>query len=387
MRHGSPFRRGWLLAVAICLASGFAQAQTAAQIGAAVKTNVTPLVPKGESWGAEVMVHAGTRTYFYNYGYADFSAGTPMSRDEVDNLASVGKLFASLMLGTLVSEGEVSIDDPVDKYLPTLKSGHSIKKVTLGMLASHSSGLPDRPGKQSWHPSPNYTYADFLEFLRRWVAKPCPSSGKCTEGEPGRQYIYSDTGFVLLRLAVAAKMHTNFRAALNSVTQQLGMSSTTLNYPTDNPNVMQGYDENGKPVSLKTEKAAGVFDFPEAGQIYSSSADMALFAELALGQMPSQTLLQPGELESQQPIFRANSGLTLAMGWQIKSFEGVSVLDKNGGLPFTSTYVGIAPDNRLAVVILTNRGHLGGDVDAGRCILVELAGASPPDFCPPAAAG
>jgi CubicO group peptidase (beta-lactamase class C family) len=372
MHHVGTFLRGALLGVAISFAIGLAHAQTPAQISEAVRKNVTPLVPPGSTWGAEVMVRAGRRTYFYHYGYADSSTGTPMSRIAVDNLGSVGKLFAGLMLGTLVYQGAVALDDPVDRYLPALASGDSIKEVTLGMLASHSSGLPDEPGPQSWHPSANYSYDDFIKYLQLWMAQPCPPTGKCTEGEPGQQYIYSDTGFILLRLAVAAAMRTDFARALDKVTRELRLASTTLNYPADNANVMQGYDEAGNPVPLQVEKSAGHFQFPEAGQIYSSAADMAVFAQLALGQMSGHPRLQEGELESQQPIYKANKGLTLAMAWQIKSIKQVPILDKNGGLSFTSTYIGIAPANQLAVVILTNRGNLNAEA-AGRSLLVQLA--------------
>src|SRR5437762_1985399 len=58
--------------------------------------------------------------------------------------------------------------------------------------------------------------------------------------------------------------------------------------------------------------------------------------------------------------------------WQNVSSGNLRILDKNGGLNNTSTYIGFAPQRKLGVVILLNRGkkHATG---IGRQILHALA--------------
>ena len=58
--------------------------------------------------------------------------------------------------------------------------------------------------------------------------------------------------------------------------------------------------------------------------------------------------------------------------WQNVSSGNLRILDKNGGLNNTSTYIGFAPQRKLGVVILVNRGkqHATG---IGRQILHALA--------------
>jgi len=50
----------------------------------------------------------------------------------------------------------------------------------------------------------------------------------------------------------------------------------------------------------------------------------------------------------------------------------LSILDKNGGLNNTSTYIGFAPQSKLGVVILVNRGKQQA-TGIGRQILHALA--------------
>ncbi len=66
------------------------------------------------------------------------------------------------------------------------------------------------------------------------------------------------------------------------------------------------------------------------------------------------------------------SASQLGLAWQIVSSGNLRILDKNGGLNNTSTYIGFAPQRKLGVVILVNRGkqHATG---IGRQILHALA--------------
>ena len=58
--------------------------------------------------------------------------------------------------------------------------------------------------------------------------------------------------------------------------------------------------------------------------------------------------------------------------WQNVSSGNLRILDKNGGLNNTSTYIGFAPERKLGVVILANRGKQPV-TGIGRQILHALA--------------
>jgi beta-lactamase class C len=112
-----------------------------------VVQKIQPIVPKGGGGGVAVAVRMNGNTQFFNYGMADNAQNRPVTADSIFNLGSVGKVFATTLLAQAVKQGELSLDDPVAKYVTELQRGGDIRRTTLGQLASHTSGLPDVPGQ------------------------------------------------------------------------------------------------------------------------------------------------------------------------------------------------------------------------------------------------
>jgi hypothetical protein len=75
---------------------------------------------------------------------------------------------------------------------------------------------------------------------------------------------------------------------------------------------------------------------------------------------------------AQQGVFQVNPHFKQALAWQDVTSGNLAIIDKNGGLQNTSTYIGFAPRQKLGVIILVNRGkqHATG---IGRQILHALA--------------
>src|SRR5216110_1815994 len=123
------------------LAAGPARAQI--NIEQIVRQKVQPILPKnGQGGGVAVAVWVNGKTSFFNYGMADNAQNRPVTADSIFNLGSVGKVFATTLLAQTVKQGELSLDDPVAKYVTELQRGGDVRRITLGELASHSSGLP-----------------------------------------------------------------------------------------------------------------------------------------------------------------------------------------------------------------------------------------------------
>src|SRR5215471_4193741 len=54
------------------------------------------------------------------YGMADLERGVPISADTVFESGSVAKQFTATALLLLAQQGRISLDDPLQKYLPEL---------------------------------------------------------------------------------------------------------------------------------------------------------------------------------------------------------------------------------------------------------------------------
>ena len=351
--------------IGVLLAAGAARAQQV-NVEQIVAQKVQPILPEnGKGGGVAVAVRMNGTTSFFNYGFANNAQNRRVTEDSIFNLGSVGKLFATTSLAEAVKQGQLSLDDPVAKYVTELQRGGDIRPVTLGQLASHTSGLPRVPQQyEHWHRG-NYTWPDFVRFLNSWKADP--------KHEPGQQYLYSNAAMVLLRVALERRFNTRFAALMQErITVPLGMNSTALPLPRDLlGRAVQGYGQMGKPIGRPGEES-GTFKWPGAGQIYSSSRDMAAFLAANMGELPDRRPMENAMALAQQPVFTVNPHFKQGLAWQDVSAGNLTIVDKNGGLPNTSTYIGFAPQQKLGVVILVNRGKQRA-TGIGRQILHALA--------------
>src|SRR5205809_1519538 len=359
-------RKGFLIIAMIGALLTAAPLHAQVNIEQIVKEKIQPILPKnGEGGGVAVAVRISGKTSFFNYGMADNAQKRPVTADSIFNLGSVGKVFATTLLAQAVKHGELNLDDPVAKYVTELQRGGDIRRITLGQLASHSSGLPNRPQEyETWH-RVRYTWPDFVRFLNSWKAGP--------NHEPGQQYLYSDAAMVLLRVALERRFNTRFAALMHErITGPLGMSSTALPLPRDLlGRAVQGYSPSGRSLG-RPGMEGGTFQWPGSGQIYSSSRDMDTFLAANLGEVPGYGPIENAMAFAHQGVFTVSPRLTIGLAWQIVSAGNFIIIDKNGGLNNTSTYIGFAPQKKPGVIVLVNRGKQHA-VEFGRQIIHALA--------------
>ena len=338
---------------------------------------VTPYIPQvlpGGIGGAAVAVRIDGRTFFLNYGEADVENHRPVTSDSLFNLASIRKVFESTLIALAVERGEMSLDDPIDKYVTGLARGRDIRRITIGQLATHTSGLLLPQDHVPW-PDWGYTLPHFFRTLRAWRAD--------REQSPGEQYIYSHAGYVLLQLALERRYGMPIARLIEQrVAQPLGLSST-VTPPRDAegraalaPELMahavQGYADDGEPVGEPGDQQT-YYHFPGTGQMYSSARDLAVFLAANLGETDADAELQAAMQATHKGRFPIGPHTEQALGWEATDNFEAPIVDKIGGMNNSSTYIGLMPQRRLGIVILTNRGSQ--DVAAaGQRILNELAG-------------
>jgi beta-lactamase class C len=353
------------LLLAVIAGRSVVRAQSTINVEQIVAEKVQPIVPDDGDGGVAVAVRIDGKTSFFNFGIADRARNRRVTTDAIFNLASVGKVFATTLLAQAVRQGELRLDDPVAKYVTKLQQGGDIRRVTLGQLASHTSGLPGQPGSyEHWHRG-KYTFPDFVRFLNSWKAD--------AQHQPGQQYLYSDAGMELLRVALERRFHTPFATLMaRRLTGPLGMNSTALPLPRALlSRAVQGYRPGGRPIGRPGGEGSS-FAWSGTGQIYSSPPDMATFLVANLDELPDHRPIEAAMALAQQGVFTVNPRFTQALAWQIISAGDLTIIDKNGGMSSTSTYIGFARQQKLGIVILSNRGRQNA-TRVGRQILHALA--------------
>ncbi len=104
--------------------------------------------------------------------------GRALDGHTVFQIGSLTKTFTSLLLADMVQRGEVALDDPLQKYLPSdvqlIVRG---RPITLLDVVTHRSGLPSMPDNLRVDAEPDpiagYTSAQLEEFLRRFQPDAC----------------------------------------------------------------------------------------------------------------------------------------------------------------------------------------------------------------------
>ena len=81
------------------------------------------------------------------YGFADKARAVPFTPDTVMNIGSISKTFTGVALMRAVQEGKLSLDEDINSYLPfkVINPHYPNEKITLRQLATHTSGITDRP--------------------------------------------------------------------------------------------------------------------------------------------------------------------------------------------------------------------------------------------------
>jgi beta-lactamase class C len=331
------------------------------------------LVPAEGPGGVSVAVLIQGRTLYFNQGFAEQTTKRPITSESLFNVASVRKVFEATLVAEGVLRGELSMQDPVNKYVRELHGAY-ISRVTIGELATHTSGLLLPTDHPPW-PNASYSLSEFLDVLNAWT----PEHGE----DPGKQRIYTHAGYVLLQLALERRYGMPIAALIeNRILKPLRMDSTLVpEREPDNRAVMsaqfmqravQGYSGEGKPIGSPGNQQS-YYDFPGTGQMFSSAHDLAVLAGACLDEEEGDALLQQALQLTQREAFRVNAQYGQAMAWEVNDLSGPTIVDKPGGLNNTSAYMGLVPQQKIAIVILSNRGDIHPYDAARATILPELA--------------
>src|SRR6187399_276469 len=187
-----------LIAAIVVLIQPLVPAQQGAAVAPAPATAVDEIFSKWTSStpGCAVGVAIGGKPVLAKaYGMTDLERDVRNTPDTIFEAGSVSKQFTAMAVQLLASEGKLSIDDPVRKYIPELPDYG--KPLTIRHMLSHTSGLRDWGSIESiagWpRTSRAYTHAHVLDIVSRQRSLNFPS---------GTDWSYSNTGFNLAAIIV-----------------------------------------------------------------------------------------------------------------------------------------------------------------------------------------
>jgi serine-type D-Ala-D-Ala carboxypeptidase len=295
----------------------------------------------------------------------------PMTIDTIFDMASLSKVIAtatSIMI--LAEQGKLNLDAPLSKVFPSAGKG-AHQNITVRQLLTHYSGLTAE-------------VSTVRKKGRRYIALPPKDIlsriyAAHLEAPPGKAFIYSDIGFVLLGKIVEKISGDNLaKFAAAKIFSPLRMNDTQYNPRKDlfgriasteeqqNGGYLCGHVQD--PMAGKLNGVAG-----HAG-VFSTANDVSRYARAILngGMLDGKRVLQPETvammISQQTPNTPKAKADIRGLGWDIESryslFKGMYMPPESfGHTGYTGTSLWIDPASKTFIVLLTNRPHLSDSTD------------------------
>ena len=277
-------------------------------------------------------------------GLADVGERRDATPDTQYRIGSITKTFTAVCVMQLRDAGQLSLDDPLTRFLP--ESAHA---PTIGRMLAHSSGLQREPPGEIW------------ETLR------APSREELVSGtadaeqvlEAGSWWHYSNLAFALLGEVVARADGATWEEALQArVLALLGLERTT---PVQEAPAAVGYFVDPYSDSVQVERDPDLGGAGALGKLWSTTRDLARWgAFLAAG---DERVLAASTLEEMAHVrvMVDHERWTLAWGTGLELYRrGDHVFVGHGGaMPGHLAALAVNRSTGIGAAVLTNTGAGG----------------------------
>ena len=329
-------------------------------------------------------VKDGEIVYARGFGFRDVESGAPMTTQTRVGIGSVTKSFTALAAMMLVEEGKLSLDDPIDKFVPISLRPFG-EPVRLRHLLTHSSGVPA------------LAYAE--AFIRHVVGEDAPwlpiasvddlkafmsEAESWAVAKPGEKFFYLNEGYLLLGRTIEVASGKSYEAFVKErILEPLGMTRTTFRREdvASDPDWATPYviDRDGKQIPSRFP-----FGISADGGLISTVLDLSKYLRfyLARGKWNGTQLISPESIEQMEtphvplpsPLFGAEG---YGFGWSVyPNFLGHKLVAHSGSVLVHTAFAGYIPDAGVGVAVLANAsGHPLSQI--GMVTLATMLGKDP----------
>jgi CubicO group peptidase (beta-lactamase class C family) len=329
-----------------------------------------------KSPGFAVLVRKDGRPVFQRgYGARDLRSFAKIDPHTNFRLASFTKQFTAMSIMLLVRDASLRYDTKLSDLFPDFPPYG--RAITIRHLLTHTSGLPDyedlmdaaeaRKGAPIWTESRQIQDAEVLQLLKQETA------GKFA---PGAKWKYSNSGYVVLGLAVAKVSGKPFSDFLRErIFAPLQMSHTVAYQKGKNEVTQRAYGhlQEGS-IWRETDQSSTSATLGDGG-IYSNLEDLAKWDDaLARYTLLSETDMQPALTPAtlangSQPMWPSNQEpdsnnlhpgqpVAYGFGWFLDPYRDRPRMYHHGGTLGFRTYIARFTEDNLTLVVLCNRTDL-----------------------------
>jgi|SRR6056297_71439 len=293
------------------------------------------------------IVKDGTIAFKKYIGYSNLEHEIKIDENTRFNIASNAKQFTALCILRLLEQGKLALDDDIRNYLPKMYEEIEYK-ITLSNLLTHTSGIRDVYGLWALKGKDWYEL-----FIDNNDAVELLQSQTDLNFEPGKEYLYSNSNYILLTEIVEKVTGIKFKDFSNSLFTELGMenSSFLTNYMAIIPNKARPYGNwNG------WREYPVITELNGDGGLYTTLEDQLKWEQIIQqnnGKIVSKPIINQSQSTLENIDFD-NYGYGLMFG----KYEGLDYTYHDGSTgAYKATFFRFI-DKNLSIIIMTNNGNV-----------------------------
>jgi CubicO group peptidase (beta-lactamase class C family) len=290
-----------------------------------------------------ILVAKGNSIIYEKYvGYTDLrTKDNAIDAESPMHIASVSKNFAATAILKLVQEGKLQLTDPLTNFFPNFP----YEGITVQMLLSHRSGLPDYMhflDNAGWDRNKQATNQDVLNSL--YTLHPN------VEFKAGTRFTYSNTNFVLAALIIEKLSGLPYPEYMKKTFfEPLQMNDTYIADLNDLSTVTPSFEANGR--YWKPDFLEGTYGDKN---VYTTPRDLLKWT-LALkhDQLIDQSMLDAAFT----PYSNERPGVhNYGFGWRLLMLKnGKKIVYHNGRWHGTNAALAMLPEEDVTIIIIGNK--------------------------------
>lgn len=312
----------------------------------AIDALANAFLANGSTRALSVGIIHDNKTTTYYYGETEKGNNELPSDTTLFEIGSISKTFTATLLAYLDQNNTLQLDDRITRYLPdSLQDNEALHAITLRHLANHTSGLPRLPENfdevitDPRNPYASYTTELLYDYLQSYTPRRLP----------GDEYEYSNLGYAVLGTIIAHVAGVDYETMVrDTIAAPLGLTHLKQ-HTTEADQLIPVHDANGN-VTPHWDFDA----FAGAGALRATTKDLLNYAR-AHFKMPESDLEHALALTRQFTYFNPPD-TDIGLAWHMTLEYGSLVFIHTGGTGGSSAYIAMSPDDKLAVVVLSNAG-------------------------------
>ena len=279
-----------------------------------------------------------------SYGMANLEYKVPITKFTVFDIASLSKQFTGMAISMLIEQGKISLQDDIRKYIPDLPDfGY---RITVENLIHHTSGIRDWVRSlilAGWQMTDALSFEQILNMVH---------NQKELNFEPGSEYSYSNTDYVILAELVHRVTGITFRDWTDTnIFQPLGMKDTHFHddFTEVVRNKAYGYERSDDGNFHTVNNGLSAYG---SSSLFTTNVDLAKWIinfdnTRVGGKSVIERMLQCG-------ILNNGNQISYAFGLGIGTYRGLPTINHSGSWASFNTFLLRFPEQHFSVVVLMN---------------------------------